>query len=332
MVRRRPIRKPTALQRGEVIGIIAPSSPVEPARLHEGVRELEAIGYHVVYSEAVLARRGYFAGDHAARTEALLRYLEDPAVRAICCARGGYGSNYVVEQLSTRAALRRLQRLAPKIVMGYSDVTSLLLFLNQTLGWVSFQGPMLTKDFSAGETGYHRHVLEQVLTNGLRGLTIESDAQTLRPGTAEGRLLGGCLPMLTATLGTPQEIDTKGTILLLEDVDEKPFRIDRMLFHLKRAGKFRDIKAVIFGEMPGCGLSASPDEALREIILESFADQNIPIVFGLRFGHNTGKCLTLPLGVRARVEAQEGAGPGVTLTLLEPAVRPPAKKARSRKS
>jgi muramoyltetrapeptide carboxypeptidase len=130
--------------------------------------------------------------------------------------------------------------------------------------------------------------------------------------------------MLTATLGTPQEIDTRGSILLLEDVDEKPFRIDRMLFHLRRAGKFRDIRAVAFGEMPGCGLNATAMDSLREIILQAFAGMDVPIVFGLRFGHNTRKCMTLPLGVRARLDA----GASVRLTLLEPAVRPPNKKRR----
>jgi len=316
-----------ALRRGDIIGIVAPASPVEARRLQEGIRELEAIGYRVLCDEGVLARHGYFAGSHEERAQAFLKYLEDPSVRAIFCARGGYGSNYVAERLASRSVLLRLQRRTPKIVMGYSDVTALLIFLNQTLGWVTFQGPMLTKDFSAGETGYDRIVMEQLLANASRGFTVETDAQTLRAGTAEGRLLGGCLPMLTATLGTPQEIDTRGTILLLEDVDEKPFRIDRMLFHLRRAGKLRDIKGVAFGEMPGCGMAEGPAEALREVIEEAFAGLDIPIVFGLRFGHNTGRCLTLPMGVRARLEA----GDRVTLTFLEPAVRPPNKKSRRKK-
>jgi muramoyltetrapeptide carboxypeptidase len=142
LARRRPIRKPVALKRGDAIGIVAPASPIEGARLREGIRELEAIGYRVVLTDQVLARDGFFAGEHAARTAALLACLEDPTVRAVFCARGGYGSNYVVEQLSSRSILNRLQRLTPKIVMGYSDATTLLLFLNETLGWVSFQGSM----------------------------------------------------------------------------------------------------------------------------------------------------------------------------------------------
>jgi muramoyltetrapeptide carboxypeptidase len=188
---------------------------------------------------------------------------------------------------------------------------------------------MLTKDFSSGETGYDRLVMEQVLGNHGRGLTIETDGVSLRPGVAEGRLTGGCLSLLAATLGTTHEVQTKGSILLLEDVDERPFRLDRMLFHMRRAGKFHDIKAAVFGEMPGCGLNGiSPCESLREIILEAFADSHVPIVFGVRFGHNTGKCLTLPLGARARIEAAET----VRLTILEPAVRPPVQKVRRKDS
>lgn len=315
------LRKPPALRRGDIIGIIAPASPVERELLERGMREIEGIGYRVLVSQSVLARRGLFAGRHPQRAEALLAYLEDPSIRAVFCARGGYGSNYIVEHFTTRPMLNRLKRLPPKIVMGYSDISTLLLFLNQTLGWTMFQGPMVTREMAGGEVFYNRPVMEQVLGSATAGITIESGAWSLRPGVAEGRLFGGCLPMLTATLGTSQEVDTRGSLLLLEDIDEKPFRIDRMLFHLRRAGKFREVKGVIFGEMPGCGGGTTAEEGLRDIILEALSDLNIPIAFGLPFGHSRQGCLTLPLGVRARLSAQEK----VTLTLLEPAVSVPAK-------
>ena len=318
------LRKPAALRRGDVIGVVAPASPVERELLERGMREIEGIGYRVAVNEWVLARRSFFAGRHAQRAEALLAYLEDPSVRAIFCARGGYGSNYVVEQLTARPILNRLKRLPPKIVMGYSDVTTLLIFFHQTLGWTTFQGPMVTRELAGGEVFYNRAVMEQVLGLGTAGIAIGSAAWSLRPGVAEGRLFGGCLPMLTATLGTPQEIDTRGTLLLLEDIDEKPFRIDRMLFHLRRAGKFRDVRGVIFGEMPGCGGGTTAEEGLREIILEALGDFNVPIVFGLPFGHSRQGCLTLPIGVRARLSAEEK----VTLSLLEPAVSVPPKPRR----
>jgi muramoyltetrapeptide carboxypeptidase len=307
--------KPPALRRGDTIGVMAPAGSVKPDLLEKGAAELRRIGYRVILDQGVLAQRGLFAGEHRERVGALLALLENPEIKAIFCARGGYGSNYVIEHLSSAPVLRRLKRLPPRIVMGYSDVTTLLLFFRQKLGWVTFQGPMLTKDFAEGEAGYDRAVFERVLSDSASGSTIESDASILRQGTTEGRLLGGCLSLLVATLGTPDEMDARGAILLLEDIDEPSYRIDRMLFHLRRAGKFRGVKALVFGEMVGCGRS-SPSSDLRDVILEALAGWDVPVVFGLRFGHTTGGCLTLPLGVRARLVAREK----VKLSLLEPAV------------
>lgn len=316
--------KPIALRRGDAIGIVAPASPVDRRRLEEGIRELEAIGYRVICHPQTFARQEFYAGPHADRVQALLAQLEDPGIRAIFCARGGYGTNYVIEQLTERHNLARLQKLPPKIVMGYSDITTLHAFLQNTLGWVAFQGPMLTKDLASGETGYERVMMEKILSDVVRGYTLASDSIALRQGTATGILMGGCMSLLVATLGTPQEIDTTGAILLLEDVDEKPYRIDRMLFQLRRAGKFKDVKAVIFGEMPGCTLGPPPSEVLHNIIMQAFEGMNIPVVFGMRFGHNSGHCLTIPLGIRARLDA----GTNVVLTTLEPAVRAAEKKPR----
>jgi muramoyltetrapeptide carboxypeptidase len=324
MVNSKTPSKPVALRRGDAIGLVAPASPVDRRRLEEGIRELEAIGYRVICHPQTYARQEFYAGPHADRVQALLAQLEDPGIRAIFCARGGYGSNYVVEQLAERHNLARLQKLQPKIVMGYSDITTLLSFLYNSLGWVTFQGPMLTKDLATGETGYERTMMEKILSDVARGFTLSSDAVALKQGVATGTLVGGCMSLLVASLGTPQEIEITDAILLLEDVDEKPYRIDRMLFQLRRAGKFRSIKAVIFGEMPGCTLGAPPAEALHNIIMQAFDGMDIPIVFGMRFGHNSGHCITLPLGIRAKL----AAGPSVILTTLEPAVRPAEKKNR----
>ena len=310
------LRKPPALRRGDIIGVIAPASPVQRELLQRGMREIEGIGYRVQVSEMILARRSFFAGRHEQRTESLLSCFEDPSIRAVFCARGGYGSNYVVERLSARSTLNRLKHLPPKIVMGYSDLTTLLHFLHHTLGWATFQGPMVTRELAGGEVFYNRPLMEQVLGSIHPRIAIESSAWSLRTGIAEGRLVGGCLPMLTATLGTALEIDTRGALLLLEDVEEKPFRIDRMLFQLRRAGKFRAIRGVIFGEMPGCGGGTTAEEGLRDVILEAFEGLEIPIVFGLPFGHSRQGCITLPIGVRAQLAAEEK----VTLTLLESAV------------
>jgi muramoyltetrapeptide carboxypeptidase len=319
---RKPIRKPYALRKGDLIGIVAPASPISHRRLEEGTRELEAIGFRVAVHPHVFQHDSFYAGSHPTRLAALLEYLEAPEIRAIFCNRGGYGSDYVVEQMMAPTLFHKLQRMTPKIVVGYSDLTSLLLFLNQSLGWVSFQGPLVSKDIAGGEMGYDHPLMEQVLSGTKQGATVENSALTLRPGIAEGRLTGGCLSMMVHTLGTPREIDTAGSILLIEDVNEKPYRIDRMLFHLRRAGKFSRIKAVVFGQMPGCTLGDSPVVALREVIFEAFEGLQIPVVFGMPFGHNTGRCLTLPLGVKARLSA----GNRVQFKLLEPAVQPTPKK------
>ncbi len=308
--------RPPALRRGDTIGIIAPSGTVDADRLGKGIRELERLGFRVLLAENVLERDGYFAGDERSRTDTFLSLLRNPEVAAVISARGGYGSNYITERLSTPAVLRSLQRLRPKIVMGYSDVTTLLLFLRQRLGWVTFQGPMLTKDFANGEGAYDRAVFENVLSRPSARLSIQTDAVALRPGTADGRLTGGCLSLLVATLGTPEEIETRGSILLIEDIAEKPYRIDRMLFHLRRAGKFRGVNGFVFGEMIGCAQTLAEQEDLRNLIQKSLGSLNVPVVFGVRFGHTTGGCLTIPLGVRARLTVKDK----VTLTLLEPAV------------
>lgn len=316
------LKKPPALHRGDTIGVFAPSSPVTSEVLAKGVEELRSIGYKVEVAEGALSKKHFYAGEHAARAAAFLRFLEDPEIKAIFCTRGGYGSNYVVEHLSSPAVFARLKRLPPRIVMGLSDVTTLLLFLRQRLGWVTFQGPMIS-GFADGKNRYERAVMERVLSNSTSGCTIESDATVLRAGTAQGRLTGGCLSLLAATLGTPGEIDTRGSILLLEDIDEKPYRVDRMLFHLKHAGKFRGVRGIAFGEMVGCAKS-SPVEELRGLIEDAFGELGIPLIFGLRFGHTTGGCLTLPLGVEARLEARKA----VRLKLLEPAVSAAPKAAK----
>ena len=308
------LKKPPALRPGDTIGVVAPSSPVKPDVLAKGIEELRSIGYKVVVADAVLSKERFFAGGHAARANAFLQFLEDPKIHAIFCTRGGYGANYIVEYLSSASVFARLKRIQPRIVMGLSDVTTLLLFLRQRLGWVTFQGPMIS-GFSDGQARYNRAVMKRVLSNSTSGTTIDSDASVLRAGTAQGMLTGGCLSLVVATLGTPDEIDTRGSILLLEDIDEKPYRVDRMLFHLKRAGKFRGVKAVAFGEMVGCAKS-SPAEELHGVIEDALGGIDVPMVFGLRFGHTTGGCLTLPLGVEARLEARET----VKLKLLEPAV------------
>jgi len=309
------IRKPKALREGDTIAVVAPASPVGRERLEAGAAELRRLGYRVRYRDDITAADTFFAGAHSRRAAEFLDALHDPEVAAVFCARGGYGCNYLIEHLAARGLPAE-----PKIVLGYSDITSLLAWLTQHAGWVTFHGPMVAppgeSDFAAGPAGYDVHSFRQAMTCTAEWSTGGGGARPLRTGTAEGVLFGGCLPMLAATLGTAREVDTAGTILLLEDIAAKPFQVDRMLFHLREAGKFERVRGIVFGEMPDCVQRPDQGYSLGDVVLRALDGVNVPIVFGFRSGHTSGGNITLPLGVRARLTA----GEGVTLEMLEQSV------------
>lgn len=295
-----PMRKPAGLRKDDVIGVVAPAGAIEAAAVSAGVRVLELAGYRVRIGDSVFKRAGYLAGNDRDRAADLTAMFSDPEVRAIFAARGGYGSGRILPHFDVALA-----RQHPKIFVGYSDLTFLLTHLTQKAELVTFHGPMV-----AG-LAQHPDGAERLL-NLLSGDRTDWNLRALgivQPGTAEGVIVGGCLSVLTATLGTPYEIQTRGRLLLLEDVNEKPFRVDRMLTQLRQARKLDDLAGVIFGEMAGC--IAEPNEAVSvwDVIAQAFASAPYPVVVGLPTGHGHG-AVTLPLGVRARLA-------GERLTLLE---------------
>jgi muramoyltetrapeptide carboxypeptidase len=231
-------------------------------------------------------------------------------IRAIVCARGGYGSNYLLQAIDIQKIARH-----PKIFVGYSDLTTLLTWFSDAASLVTFHGPMVTKDFSV-QDGVDLTSWQNTLC-GEREWQIGSDsgARPLVEGNAEGILYGGCLSLVVAALGTPYDIQTAGTILFLEDVSAKPFQIDRMLMQLKLAGKLQDVRGIVFGEMMECRQSPDQDYTLEEVILGVVGDLGIPVAFGMRSGHVSRANITLPIGVRARLEV----GREVSLQILEPA-------------
>jgi muramoyltetrapeptide carboxypeptidase len=208
----------------------------------------------------------------------------------------------------------------PKIFCGYSDVTILTTVLLQQTGLVGFHGPMVAKDFAKPD-GVHLpsflSSLSGTLPWSLRG-TDSPALQPLRPGTTEGRLYGGCLSLLVSSLGTPYEIETDDTILFIEDLGEWPYRIDRMLMHLKYAGKLGGVRGIVFGEMKDCGPPAGADYTLQQVITGVLDGMNIPIAFGLRSGHVSAGNITLPIGVRARLTVDST----VQIDILESATQP----------
>jgi muramoyltetrapeptide carboxypeptidase len=281
------IVKPPRLRPGDTIGVVAPAGVVPAESLKLGVARLESLGYRVRYRDDLLAEHGRFAGSHERRAAELWEMLEDPTNRAVFCARGGYGCNYLIDFLSHQPLPK------PKIVMGYSDVTTLHSFFYRQAGWVTFHGPMVAVDFSQG-----LDALGPALESTEPWKVDTSGVQVLQSGSAEGTLLGGCLSLLVTTLGTPREMDWRGAIVFLEDLGEAPYRVDRMLFHLREAGKFEGVRGVIFGEMKDCGSM----ESLRDNLLRPFAGLGLPVAAGLASGHTSGRNICLPLGVRARLE------------------------------
>jgi muramoyltetrapeptide carboxypeptidase len=289
--------KPPALQPGDIVGIAAPASNVKPAMLEAGCRTLRDLGYKPFYFDSILERDFYFAGSVERRARELEEMFVRDEVRAIICARGGYGSNYLLSALE----LKKI-KANPKIFVGYSDLTSLLTYFADAAGLVTFHGPMIAKDF-ADPNGVDLDSWEHALNGSSEWqLELDSDVKPLVPGSAEGILYGGCLSILVASLGTPYEISTAGTILFIEDIAAKPYQIDRMLMQMKLAGKFDEVRGIVFGEMIDCTQNKDQTYSLQDVILRVVGDLGVPLAFGLRSGHVSRGNITLPFGVRAALK------------------------------
>ena len=306
--------KPPALQPGDTVGIVAPASNVKREPLEAGCEALRALGYKPFYFDSIFDRDLYFAGSAERRTRELEEMFVRDDVRAILCARGGYGTNYLLGKLDPAKIVAH-----PKIFVGYSDITTLLTCFADSARFVTFHGPMVTKDFALPD-GID---LESwtAATSGMSGweTSADSGAYGLVDGNAEGILYGGCLSILVASLGTPHEIRTSGTILFLEDVNAKPYQVDRMLMQLKLTGKLNEVRGLVFGEMLDCVQSNDQGYTLQEIVLRIVGEFGIPIAWGLRSGHVTRKNITLPIGVGASLSVK---GSAVKLKILEAATTP----------
>jgi len=301
-----PRIKPAALRPGDTIGIVAPASNINRELLDAGCEALRRAGYKPFYLDSILDQDLYFAGSVERRARELEEMFTRDDVRAIVCARGGYGANYLLGSLN----LERIKAHA-KIFVGYSDITTLLTCVLDAAGLVTFHGPMVTKDFSHSD-GVDLGSWAAALT-GVSGWELnfgpETGAKCSLAGSADGILYGGCLSMLVASLGTPYEIHTPGTILFIEDAAEKPYQIDRMLMQLKLAGKFAGVRGIVFGEMLDCSPGKGRGYTLEEVVLRVIGDLGVPVAYGLRSGHVSRRNITLPFGVRAALEVgrQEGS-------------------------
>jgi len=306
--------KPPALFPGCRIAIISPASPADASRLERGSRELMRLGYSADLHSGAADAEGFFARPTAQRQAELLEALQSETSRAVFCTRGGYGSSELLDGLSP-GLLRR-----PRILVGYSDITMLEIFLWQKLGWVTFYGPMVAAGFDAGanvDGGYDGPSFARAMTETRGGWPLELGGATVVAGEAEGVLLGGCLTMVEAGLATPWELETDGAILLLEDRGMKPYQVDRALMHLKQAGKFHGVRGIVLGEFPECDPPPGSDITVLDVLRRVLGDLGVPVVWRAPVGHTNRPMVTIPLGVRARLRAQPPQ-----LDILEPAVVP----------
>jgi muramoyltetrapeptide carboxypeptidase len=300
MASSQPVRtRPPALRPGDTVGIIAPASGFRSDDLEAGCAELLRLGYQPFYLPSIFERQLYFAGSVQRRVGELHQMFSRPEVKAILCARGGYGCNYLLPHIDLD-----LIRANPKIFAGCSDVTTLLTYLCDAAGLVTFHAPMVAGDL-ARPGGLDERSWLTALSSGeaYQREFSPDEVQPLAAGTATGVLYGGCLSLLCASLGTPFEIRTQGTVLFLEDRAERPYRIDRMLMQLKLAGKFEGVQGIVFGEMVDCAEPGALDYTLQDVVMRILADLQVPIAFGLKSGHvSTGSgSITLPFGVRAEL-------------------------------
>lgn len=298
---------PRVLPPSGTIGVINPSSPVEADLLDAGIAVLQSRGFQIAVAPHVRGRDGHHAGTPASRAADFVRFYADPQIDVVWCARGGSSACRLWPLLDWNA----LANLPPKMVIGYSDTTSLLIPLNQRVGTVALHGPLV---FELGTLA--PDLLDWQLTllqfTQPAGLVPSLAAETLVPGTAEGLLCGGCLSLVAATLGTPYQIDTTGKLLLIEDIGEAPHRIERFLVQFAEAGLLASAAGFIVGQATDA--DDSKTLPMRQIWSDLLAPYGKPTVLGFPFGH-VSQNYALPLGVRAHLDAD-----AKTLTLLEAAV------------
>jgi len=296
------VHKPSPLVPGTRIGVIAPAGCVDRLSLLAGVAAIEAQGYAVELAQGVFQTKGYLAGDPASRAGDLTNFFCRDDIAAIFCARGGFGSIQMLDYLSAEINKH------PKIFVGYSDITILLDWLSACCGIVTFHGPMVAMDLARGLSDPCGEHFWGMLSGRNRGWKLPL-GEVICSGRVEAEMTGGCLSMIVTTLGTPYEIDTRGRILFLEDVGERPYRIERMLTHLKMAGKLDHLAGVVFGDFTHCEGEGPRD--VREVIGDLFAQAPYPVVMGLRAGHGEEN-FALPFGVKMRLD-----GDAATLEMLE---------------
>jgi len=309
-----PLVNLSSITTDAAVSVISPASFAAADRFERGLENLRSLGFRPLPAPHAQSRGPlYFAGTPEQRLADFHAAFTHPGTSIIASVRGGYGSNYLLDGLDLD-----LIRRHPKPFFAYSDLTGIQLFLLDHLGLPAFHGPMVAADFSR-DHGVHLASFRAAISGKPYSLGPTEGLRTLHSGTARGTLYGGCLSIIVSLLGTPWEPATEGKLLFLEDTGAKPYQIDRMLWQLRHADKFANIRGIIFGEMLDCASPGAPANLLEDAILSALGGLDIPIAFGLRSGHVSRQNVTLIFGIEAELDAS-GANP--QLRLLQPAVKP----------
>jgi muramoyltetrapeptide carboxypeptidase len=306
-MKRTPI-KPNALRPGDTVAVVAPAAAIERAHLERGVNVLASMGYRVKVSERLLARSGILAGDDRDRANELREAFADPDVKAIFSARGGYGCGRLLPLLDFKAI-----GATPKIFVGFSDATFVLNAFVDLSQMVSFHGPMVAMDFARGLSPRSLEHMQGLLTGKLDGFELEA-RESMHPGSAEGEVIGGCLSVVVAMLGTPYEPRFDGRILFLEDTGEKAYRIDRMLVQLRQSGALGRLAGIVFGAIRAIDGNEQESAMIARFAAEQTAGLGCPVLYGIEAGHGTEN-FTIPFGVKARIDSAARR-----IIFIEPAV------------
>jgi muramoyltetrapeptide carboxypeptidase len=291
------MRRPRALLTGDRLAIVAPASPFTRDEFDRGIAEVERLGFIPAYDDSVFARQRYVAGAPDVRAAAIHAAWRDPSIAGVIGVRGGYGSAQLLPLLDRELALA-----AAKPFIGYSDATSMLTFLTITCGLVAFHGPMLAGRLGRGADGYDEVSFRKALMHREpMGELAPAGLETLHRGEAAGLLLGGTLTQILASLGTPFAFDPpNGYVLFLDEVGERPYRLDRMVTQLRQTGLLAKASAVVIGELPKCD-EPSGDPTARAVMADLLADCSGPVLINFPSGHTAGPAWTLPFGVSCRV-------------------------------
>lgn len=315
---RNDVVKPPMLEPGDTIAIVAPATMAfEADKVRITAEQIEALGFRARLGEHVFDKHGYFAGTDEDRAADLNEAFRNDSVDGIIFMSGGWGSPRLLPLLDYEAI-----RANPKVILGYSDITALLNGIHQRTGLVTFHGPNGSSRLRPYSLEHLRRAIMSPEALGTLAIPPKPEGElvardyriiSIREGIARGRLMGGNLSLIAALMGTPWEIDSRGAILLIEDVNEEIYRVDRMLTQLNLAGKLDQAAAVVFGYCTRCPVDG-PSFSLEELLRDHFEDLGVPVMSGFAFGH-IGEQVTLPIGMEATVDTEAG-----TITIDEPAV------------